>query len=66
VTSTDFCGRPPAVLKTAGLGSVTVHQRLLEVDRQAAYSATVRRRPQTYGNLAVISAVMDAHKSLDS
>jgi hypothetical protein len=41
------------ILKTAGLLSMTVHQRPEDFDPQLAYSMITRRRPQISGILAV-------------
>ncbi len=56
-TYTNFYGRPPAVLKTAGLPSTAVHGRPLEFDRGPSDSRIVRPRPPVSVELAVFLAV---------
>jgi hypothetical protein len=56
---------PQTVLKTAGLASVTVHQRLLEFDRSLAHSTIIRLHPQLSGTLAVILAVKVPYSLLE-
>src|SRR3982074_2587010 len=53
----DFSGRPPAVLKTAGLPSTGVHRGPLQVRSRPSDSRIVRASPQMSVNLAVILAV---------
>ena len=50
-------GRPPTVLKTAGVASVNVCRRPLEFDRESGLSVIVWHRPRPFIGLAVILAV---------
>src|SRR5450759_3936696 len=50
----DVSGRPPPVLKTAGLTSACVHQRPPMFERRPLKSTYVRHRPQTSVGLSLI------------